>query len=113
MRPRATTSAIGHTESATRDQPICQHPQQLGLRRQRHFGRLVQKKCAFVCGLENSLARAVRAGERSPLVSKQLAFQKRFGKRRTIDSDQGLFGAFGVFGSHIGTRGFQPPAFRI
>ena len=82
----------GLVDPSSRDQAVGQHPQQFGLCRQRHFSGLVQKESAFVCRFKNSLARAIGAGERSPLVSEQLAFQKRFGERRTIDGDQRLFG---------------------
>ena len=91
QQPYIGVAGLGRSEP--RDQAVGQHPQQFGLCRQRHFGGLVEKESAFVCSLENSLARAVGAGESTSLVSEQLAFQKSFGKRRAIDGDQGLLSA--------------------
>jgi len=62
-----------------------QHAQQLALQQGRHVADLVEKQRAAVALLELAYAPLVRAGERALFVSKQLAFQQRFGDRRTID----------------------------
>ena len=52
--------------------PSCKHAQQLGLRRQRQLGHLVQEQGAAVGRLEAALAALDRAGEGAALVTEQL-----------------------------------------
>ncbi|MNZ33483.1 hypothetical protein D3C78_508290 [compost metagenome] len=73
--------------------PVLQHPQQLGLQRQRQLANLVEKQCALVRQLE--LARPVvdGAGEGPLHVAEQLALGHRFRQGGAVEVDQGRAGA--------------------
>ena len=72
------------------DRPLLQHAQQLGLRRQRHLGDLVEQQRAAVGRLEAAVAALDRAGERAALVAEQLRLEQRLRERRAVDGDERL-----------------------
>ena len=69
---------------------LLQHAQQLGLRRQRHLGHLVQQQRPAVRGAETAVAPADRAGEGATLVTEQLRFQQRVRKGGAVDGHERL-----------------------
>src|SRR5262249_19331377 len=67
---------------------ILEHAKQLGLRCQRKLADLVQKqRSPFGC-LERAAPRGRRAGERAPLVAKELAFDQGFRQRSAVEGDE-------------------------
>src|SRR5438046_799971 len=70
--------------------------QDLGLKRQRHVADFIEEDGAAVALLELSDAAAVGAGERAFLVPEQLALQKVFRDRRTVEREERLFGSGAV-----------------
>ena len=73
--------------------PILQHPQQLGLHRQRQLADLIQKQCSAIGLLESARLGSHRAGEGAALVAEKLRLEQTLGDGRAIDFDKGLVGA--------------------
>jgi hypothetical protein len=71
------------------DGPLLEHPQQLGLRGQRHLRHLVEQQRPAVGRPEPPLAPPDRAGEGAALVAEQLRLQQRVGERRAVDRHEG------------------------
>src|SRR5207253_4312057 len=69
------------------DLSVLEDPKQLRLHRQAHLTDLVQEDRAFVRKLEAPASLRLRTGEAAFLVSEELSFEKRFGKRRARDLD--------------------------
>ena len=63
------------------------HAQQFHLRLQLQFADFVEEKCPLVGEFEKARLRGVGAAERSLFVSKELALNKIFRKRGTVDVD--------------------------
>jgi hypothetical protein len=65
-----------------RDLALLKRAEQLGLKRERELGDLVEQQRAAVRGAEQPLARSGRAGEAALLVTEQHRLQHGLGKRR-------------------------------
>src|ERR1035441_7163553 len=65
-----------------------EHPEQLGLRGERHVGNFIQKECACMCFFDLAHRLLIGPGEGSPLVSEQLALKERLGNRAAVDGKE-------------------------
>ena len=64
------------------------HAQQFGLKRQGHFGDLVEQQGAAVRGAEETFGSGIGSGERALLVAEQHRLQHGFGHVGAIDGDE-------------------------
>ena len=71
---------------------LLQHPQQLGLKCQGHFGNFIEQNAAAFGQLKLARLRRHRAGEGTLLVTEQSGFQHVIGNRSTVDRHKGLAG---------------------
>src|SRR5690606_30866413 len=67
---------------------VFEHPQQLGLRRQRQLADLVEEERAVAGVFERAPPQAIGAGERATLVAEELALDELLRQRGTIDRDE-------------------------
>ena len=70
------------------DLPFLQHPQQLHLKRGRHFRDLVQKQRPLVCQFKATVPPLDRARECAALVPEQLTFEESLRDGRAVDPDK-------------------------
>jgi len=70
------------------DRLALEDAQQLGLQLERQLADLVEKDRAAIGRLECALPGRVRAGERTALVTEQLALEQRRRKRSAVDDDE-------------------------
>ncbi len=67
---------------------LFENPQELRLGRRRHLRHLVEEECPASRELEEPLPPSLGAGESTPLVPEDLAFEKRFGYRGAVHADE-------------------------
>ncbi|MNT08011.1 hypothetical protein D3C72_1427370 [compost metagenome] len=72
---------------------VLQHPQQLGLQRQRELADLVEKQGALVRQLELACPVVNGAGEGPLHVAEQLALRHRFRQGGAVEIDKGRLGS--------------------
>ena len=76
----------------SQDLPIRDHAQELGLRGGRHLRHFVEEEGSLVGSLEEPLTAAVGAGKGALFVAKELAFEQRLRKGRTVHRHKGFGG---------------------
>ena len=90
---------------------LLHHPQQLRLQLQRQLGHLVEKERPSVGAMEQSLAIADRAGERTLDVPKEFALEQGGHQGCAVDGNEGLFGPRAFLVNRAGHKLFASAAF--
>src|SRR4029079_9272392 len=75
------------------ESPLFEHPQQLDLQLDRHFGDLVEEQRAPIGALEVALVLADRAGKAALLVAEHLALDQLGRNRAAIDGNERILAA--------------------